>query len=395
MENENNSEPQFAGTLNLEEGTATKGGAEPVFTDDPNAVLNPPAEPLSGEPPATQPVETPPAVVPPVTTPNDWLKNWNERAGTQFQTEDEAIEEIKSSRGLKEKLTDYEKRVQELAVLDDPFVRDIAKAKKAGIGIELYLDAVKMDVDKLETKSALKEAYMRRNAELVATDPEFAGMKFERDYQAKYGKIGEILDVSGLEEFEAKEKTLEFNREQDFIKRSLNAEAIQDKKYLSEWKKQHVTIPDVPQQTGMTDEQIQQYKSQVDSFVSLNEKVEIPIGDQKFNFGLKDYKETLKKDLLNPFETLKKHGIDIENGLIDSTKLGKLLIAAYVGDNVGKPLSDWSIDAKNIELLKNKLASPAPAQPIAAGAAPGADDDMFARFGKGMAAAKEAQRQSQ
>lgn len=385
-------EPTFAGTIDFETGKIERVADNPNLVDDQNAAITPQEDqPLNEEPPVTPVVEAP-KVETPIT--NDYLKNWNERAGTQFQTEDEAIEEIKSSRGLKEKLTDYEKRLGELSVLDDPFVRDIAKAKKAGIGIELYLEAVKMDVDKLDTKQALKEAFLRRNAELVATDPEFAGMKFERDFQARYGKIGEVLDVSGLDEIEAKEKTLEFNRDQDFIKRSLNAEAMQDKKFLSDWKKQHITIPDVPQQNGMTDEQIQQYTSQVDSFVGQNEKVEIPIGDLKFNFGLKDYKDTLKKELLNPFETLKKHGIDIENGLIDSTKLGKLLVAAHVGNNVGKPLSDWSIDAKNIELLKNKLVAPAPAQSIAAGAAPGAEDDMIARFGKGMAAAKAAQSQS-
>lgn len=399
----NNPDPQFAGTIDLETGKVEKVSDNPNLTDDPNAVIVDTGAAGSGAGGGGNPDEAAAAEAEAAriaaeaekakNTNTDWLKDWNERAGTQFQTAEEAIEEFKSGRGLKEKLTDYEKQLGELKVLDDPFVRDIARAKKAGIGIELYLEATKMDVDKLDPKQALKEAFLRRNAELVATDPEFAVMRFERDYQAKYGKIGETLDIAGLEELEAKEKTLEFNRDQDFIKRSLNAEAFQDKKYLNEWKKQHVTIPDVQEQAGMTDAQIQQYTQQVDIFVGQNEKVEIPIGDLKFNFGLKDYKETLKKELLNPFETLKKHGIDFETGLIDSTKLGKLLIAAYVGDNAGKPLSDWTLDAKNIELLKNKLVQPAPAQPIAAGA-PGADDDMWTQFGKGIKAQREAQRQS-
>lgn len=399
MEN-NNPDPRFAGTIDLETGKIEKVSDNPNLTDNPDASL----EDTSGAGGVNEGTGEPGAAAVAATTTTDetaklaaaeaeknadYLKIWNEKAGTQYQTIEEAIEEIKSGRGLKEKLIDSEKKLGELSVLDDPFVRDIAKAKKSGIGIELYLEALKMDVDKLDAKQSLKEAFLRRNADLVATDPEFAGMKFEKDYQAKYGKIGEQLDVKGLDEFEIKEKTLEFNRDQDFIKRSLNAEAMQDKKYLNDWKKQHITIPDAPQQAGMTDAQIQQYTLQVDSFVGQNEMIEIPVGDKlKFNFGLKDYKETLKKELLNPLETLKKHGIDVENGIIDPDKLGKLLTAAYVGGNIAKPLSDWAVDARNIEFLKQKVVQPAPTQSIAAGAAAGAEDDLATRFAKGMAAQK-------
>ncbi len=395
-------EPAFAGTLDLEAGSATKAteGQEPPPDPQPTATEDPVVSGggdggANGEPvaaaAAAQPAgdgAAPVAVEPAKNT--DWLKGWNEKAGTQFQTEDEAIEYLKVSRTDKEKLTDYEKKLGELSVLDDPFVRDIAKAKKAGIGIELYLEAVKMDVDKLDAKQTLKEAFLRKNAEIVALDPELAGMQFEEDYQARFGKISEELDVAGLDEIEANAKTLEFKRKQEIVKRTLNVTVAQEKNYLNDWKKKHITIPDVQQQAGMTDAQIQQYTSQVDSFVGQNEKIEVPVGDLKFNFGLKDYKETLKKELLSPIETLKKHGIDVENGLIDPEKLGKLLTAAYVGQNIAKPLSDWSIDAKNIEFLKNKVIQPAPTQPIAAGGAPGAEDDLAIRFAKGMAAQKEA-----
>ncbi len=383
----------FAGTFDLEAGTFEKASDNPNPNDNPESTLEESTVENGG---AGEGGEAG-AATPDVSheTPNtDWLKNWNEKAGTQYQTEDEAIEDIKSSRGLKEKITDYEKKLGELSLLDDPMVRDIARAKKAGIGIELYLEAVKMDVDKLDAKQALREDFIRTNAELFATDPEFAGMKFEKDYHAKYGGIGKALDVSGLDEFEAKEKTLEFNQDQEFIKRSLNADSVGAKKRLTEWKKQHISIPDVPQQQGMTDAQIQQYTSQVETFIGQNEKIEIPVGDKmKFNFGLKDYKETLKTELLNPLETLKKHGIDLDNGTIDAEKLGKLLTAAYVGQNLAKPLSDWSIDARNIEFLKNKKVQPAPTQPIAAGA-PQPEDDLAMRFAKGMKAQKEALSQS-
>ncbi len=318
----------------------------------------------------------------------DYLKSWNEKAGTQFQNDDEIINEVKAGFALKEKIKEYENKLKEYSDFDDPMVKDIARARKAGIGLELYLEAVKMDVDKLDAKQTLKEAFFRKNAGLVATDPEFAAMKFEIDYKARFGKIGETLDVAGLDDFEAQKKTLEFNQEQDYIKRSLNVEATQDKNYLKEWKSKNITIPDVPQQRGMTDEQIQQYFQQADSFVGQNEKVEIPIGDKKFNFGLKDYAETLKKELRDPINTLKKHGIDLESGTIDPGKLGKLLTSAYVAENIGKPLSDWSVDARNIEYLKTKKESPAPSQAIAGGA-PGTEDDFWTRFAKGVKAQKE------
>jgi hypothetical protein len=238
-------EPTFAGTIDLETGKVEKVSDNPNLTDQPDANITDDSAGAGGgdqggggdnpDTAAAAAVEAARVAEAEKAKNNntDYLKNWNEKAGTQFQTEDEAIEHLKSSRDYKQKLTDYEKQLGELKVLDDPFVRDIARAKKAGIGIELYFDAMKMDVDKLEAKQALKEDFLRNNAELVATDPEFAGMKFERDYLAKFGKADEKLDVSGLDEFEAKEKTLEFNQNQDFIKRSLNAEAMLAKKRLT------------------------------------------------------------------------------------------------------------------------------------------------------------------
>lgn len=386
----------FAGTIDLESGKVERVADNPDLVDDPNAVI----EPAAGDPPAgdgsAQPANSDPAPVaqPPAaaaaTTQSDYLKNWNEKAGTQFQTDDEIIEEIKASRASKEKLTDYEKKLGELSVLDDPFVRDIARAKKAGIGIELYLEAVKMDVDKLEPKQVLREAFFREN---LGSNPKLLEQRFEREYRAKYGAIGQKPDVSGLDELEAKIKLDEFNQEQEFLQLSFEDEVRLKRNFMHDWKQKNVTIPDVPQQATMTDAQIQQYTSQVDSFVGQNEKFEIPIGDLKFNFGLKDYKETLKKELLNPIETLKKHGIDIENGTIDAEKLGKLLTANHVVANVAKPLSDWTLDQRNLELLKNKMVQPAPSQPIAAGAPP-SDDDIWARMGKGIQAQRQAQSQS-
>lgn len=387
---------EYLGTLDMESGKVVKsetGIEEPLVAEqveeggDVNAATKQQEQATEGQDQETAAAATQTAAT---ETKVDYLKSWNEKAGTQFQNDDEIINEVKAGRALKEKITEYENKLRELSDLDDPMVRDIAKARKAGIGLELYLEAVKMDPDKLEAKQALKESFFRKNADLVATDPDFAAMKFERDYKAKFGRIGETLDVAGLDDFEAKEKTLEFNQEQDFLKRSLNAEATQEKNYLKEWKSKNITIPDVPTQRGMTDAQIQQYFQQADSFVGQNEKFEVPIGDKKFNFGLKDYAETLKQELRDPINTLKKHGIDLENGTIDPAGMGKLLTLAHIAQNIGKPLSDWSIDARNIEYLKNKKESPAPSQAIAGGA-PANEDDLLARFAKGMKAIREAE----
>ncbi len=384
-------DPQFAGTIDLETGKverASDGAVEPTEPVDTEAAIiaDPNKEPDPNA--ATEPVTGTEAKTG-TTNIADYLKSINEKAGLQFQTDDEIVTEIRAGRALKEKFTtEYETKLKAFSELD-PMALDIDRARKAGIGIDLYLDAVKMDVEKLDAKNTLKEAFLRRNADLVASDPDFARMKFDREFKARFGKMDEKLDVSGLDEFEAKEKTLEFNQEQDFIKRSLNAEAMQDKKWLAEWKKTHISIPDNVQQGGMTEEQIQQYFTQADSFVSQNEKIEIPVGDKKFNFGLKDYGETLKKELRNPIETLKKFGIDLEKLTIDPVGLGKLLIANHIANNVGKPLSDWTVDARNIEYLKTKKDSPAPSQAIAGGAAP-AEDDLFGRFAKGVKAQREA-----
>jgi hypothetical protein len=355
---EENPDSGYRGTFDLESGEVNKG-AEYVQPDNIIEEEVESSDPVVNSGVADAVIEDP-IIEKELSV--DYLKSWNEKAGTQFQNDDEIVNEIKASKATREKLTEYESKLKEYSDLDDPMIRDIAKAKRAGIGINQYLNALQMEPEKLDAKTALKEDYLLKNADLVATDPEFALMKFERDFKAKFGRIGETLDTSGLDDFEVREKTLEFNREQDFIKRSLQAEANISKKSLSEWKQKYVTIPDVPQQRGMTDEQVQQYFQQADLFVGKNEKIEIPVGDKKFNFGLKDYGETLRQELKNPIDTLKKHGIDLVNGTIDPERLGKLLTAAYVAQNIAKPLSDWSVDARNIESLKAKKVAPAPSQ---------------------------------
>jgi len=384
-------DPQFAGTIDLETGKMEPivDATEVGFIESEGATIEKPIETATEVKPAegakTEDVSR-------ETTRIDYYKSLNEEAGTQFENNEGVVNEIKASRALKEKLTDYETKLKTFEGLD-PIAFDIDRARKAGIELDLYLEAVKMDTSKLDAKQALKEDFLRKNAELVATDREFAVLKFERDYKARYGKLDETLDTTGLDEFEVKAKILEFNQEQDFIKRSKNADHVQAVKSLNEWKKKHITIPDAPQQKGMTDEHIQQYYSQADTFVVQNDKIEIPIGDKKFNFGLKDYAETLKGELRNPIETLKKHGIDIPNGIIDAVKLGKLLTSAYVAQNLAKPLATWMQDSKNIEFLKDKKDKPAPSQSTAGGALP-IEDDLLAQFSKGIEAKMAAQRQS-
>ena len=60
---------------------------------------------------------------------------------------------------------------------------------------------------------------------------------------------------------------------------------------------------------------------------------------------------------------------------------------------MAKPLSDWAVDARNIEFLKQKMIQPAPSQTIAGGALP-SEDDLIARASKGLRAQREAQSQS-
>ncbi len=171
----------------------------------------------------------------------------------------------------------------------------------------------------------------------------------------------------------------------------LKSDEIASKRFAGDWKQKNVTISE-PQAQGMSQEQIQQYYNQANSVVDEFENISIPVGDKVFNFGLEEYKESLRQDLAQPIETLKRFGVDLELGTIDPAKFAELLLSNYALGEIGKPLTDWHLEQANAQTVRQQLNTPTPATPIGSGAnkTPTVDE----RVAQAFQADREARRQS-
>lgn len=307
-------------------------------------------------------------------------------AGYDLDSEEKIIEYLHSGRELQTKFTEYEKKAKDYESMDS-LALDIDRAKKAGIDIDLYWDARKMEPEKLDVKEALRREFMLRNSQLVSDDVRFANMKFENDYKAKYGILDKKLDDAEKEE----------QAEQiEFAKRALDVDAKSAQRYLQEFKQKHVTIPEAQQQVqqGLSKEQsdqiVNQYFTQAEEYADSLEAIEISVGGKSFNYGLDNHKSQVKSELKDVVQTLRGIGVDIETGAIDAEKLGEFLIYPKIVADL-KPVIDFAIEQRNAEIVTTRTTQPAPTQSLAGGNA-GRQLTEEERLGEAFRARREAQR---
>lgn len=319
-----------------------------------------PEAPVEQAPVETVAEETTPETV-------EYWKSLAEKAGVEAGSEDDIVNYLQQFGQVSKDLPTLKEKAKYYESLD-PLALDLDKAKKAGIDENLYLKARSLDTANLSDDDAIWMQFELQNAQLVKDDPKFARMKFEKELKAKYG-----LADAQLDELEAEE-----NRDEiEFQKRSKIADAQSAKRYLQDWKQQNVTIPETQQFPKEEElEQIRnEYFQQADGFVDSIDTLDIPLDDSNvFKYGLEGVKDSIREDLRNPLETLKRHGIDLENQRIDAEKFGELLAVYYAFDGFSKPFSDYVLEKRNKEQVISKTR-PEPPQPQVGGALPEKDFD--------------------
>lgn len=325
-----------------------------------------PAEPKTGsqEPaPAGQPIDV-------------LIKRIREAAGLEVKSEDEIIAEIKSARDLKSKFEETNQALNSL----DPLAKDIDRAVKAGMDVEQYLEARKMDPEKMSDAEALKRAYMLRNQKLVSTDAKFAEKKFELEQKAKYGVLYE--DMTDEERQQRAEEI-------DFATRSQKIDAIEAKEFLAEYKRKNITIEDRSSaDAAKRQEFVDKYYTRSEAFVNELESLDVPVDNGVFKLGVDEFSGEIREDLKNPIVTLKKMGVDLETMSIDADLLGETLVKLKALDSIGPKLSKWAAEQKAAEIIGRAAGTPPPPQSLAGGALPEKDHDLK------VAEAIEAQRQA-
>lgn len=331
-------------------------------------------------PPTPEPAPTPEPVVEP-TQPIDYLKVFNERAGFQFQSEDELVNKLKSSRELETKFTEYEKELNRYKAID-PRALEIDNVLKSGTDLNLFLEAKQFDIQALEGKEAMYHKFLRENP---GYEREYAKLLFEKQYQRDYSIIDQVFDENSVDPMELPLRKKQFEDEQKLARMDREHKQKEAKRFLSDWKAKLTTVPEAK---PVDQEALyKQFRQQAEQIAGQTEKFEIQVEDKKFNFGLDGFKGELKDKLSDPVKAFKELGYDAESGSIDPNKIAEALKALHIVKNIGKPLKDWALEQFNIQTVAATLRQPAPPQPIAGGVPV---EDHMTKVGKALIAAKGA-----
>lgn len=351
----------FLGSFRSDDGSEVQPGEEAVKVEKEPEV---PAATQTKEPEAA--ATKAPAAEPAAQTKEPEVKvieYWKEigaAVGEEFPDKDAVINKLKSSRDLEKQNKELATKAKYYESLD-PMALDVDKAKKAGIDLDLYLEARKLDPETIEGKEALRKKFYLENPDMKSST---ANILFEDEYNSKFGIITKVMD-----EVEAAENAPKV----DLARARLEAETTRAKKFLANWKSEHVTIPEGP--SGLTEEEQKKiredYMNRASEFVSTIGELEIPVGEKSFKFGVESYLKDIEDDIKNPLETLKKFGVDLEKQEIDPEKFGEVIAKLKALNDIGGPLSKWALEQSDGQTLKEKLDLPAPTN-IPAGGDPGA-----------------------
>lgn len=243
----------------------------------------------------------------------------------------------------------------------DPLVKDIAKATKAGVDINTYLNARSLDVEKMDDKSALFQKFKLDNADAFSRNEKFAKEKFEREYRAKYASVDKVLNEDDFDSLEEYQQALD---DQEFIKESLRDDAVRAKQDLNKWQQENITIKE--QDNQISPEEIQQrqqaYNEQVNSTLESTKGLEVPVGDEKFTFDIgSEGKDFIREGLADPEKALKEvFGVDLANGQVNTDKMrdALVLVKAFQDKKLGEQLKRFAIEKYNKETLKGQQENP-------------------------------------
>ena len=332
------------------------------------AGTQPPVVPTPETPEGPKVQETPPQV--------DTWKEFSGKVGFEV-TEEQVIADLKLKKEFENKFNESKSKYDALS----PIALDIDRATKSGLDLDLYLDARKMDVEKLGAYASLEKMYFLSHPEVYATDPDFAREKFRRDYEVKFGLLTQKLDP-----VEAEQKKTEI----DFLDRQLKVEHVQAKKFLSEFKVKNTTIPDAPKPED-NQKIVEQYQQQAQEFVTDLGSLDIPVGDEVFTYSLEPHLGEIEAAVKDPIGFLALHGIDIVKGTADAKKFGEMVTKLLILENLSKPLAVWASEQGAAKVVKQKLDGPAPTQTLAGGVTPEKTTDQ--KVAEAIVADREAKRQ--
>lgn len=232
---------------------------------------------------------------------------------------------------------------------------------KTGGDYKQALSALSMDFDNMNEKEVLRQKFYQDNSSLVQKDKEYADMKFEREYESKYGILSKEFD----DEFEKEEFESNNSKEIEFAKKSLQRDFEDSKDLLNEWKNSNIT-PSTPEES-LSETEIKEitekHNAAVQSTLDSFEGTHISIDDNPDNDYLvgvtEETRETLKEVLSDPRDFLSEVvGVNFDSGEIDYESLALAANLLLNADTLGPSLRQYSVERKNKETIEGMMDNP-------------------------------------
>lgn len=309
----------------------------------------------------------------------------SEETGIDVASDDDVINSLKE-------LSDFRKNKDSAPELSKA-IRQAIEVEKSGGNLAVHFTRTGMDFDKMDAKEVLRQNFFKKEAKLHASNPEFAQMKFERQFTDSYGKW---LDYEKLTSQEDKDDFVEESGQKniDYEKMMFENDVSNAKEELNAWKEEATPVAQ-PQNGGMTEDEAtefaEKYQERAKVALSNFEAVSIEMGEglDDFSLGLNDKTSPLVKQwAASPADFLA--AIGFEGKEIDVERLLPVMTLIAEADNgtLGGRIAKFATDSETLDTIKNKVDKPtsstSPAVPQDRGSG-----DVWEQIGEAAVIAKE------
>jgi hypothetical protein len=238
-----------------------------------------------------------------------------------------------------------------------PALREAIEAEKKGIPPATFFSVTSVDPDKMTAKDLLRRKFHLENPTLASEDPEFADMKFEADYEAKFSILGESR---AEDDFDRPEQYQRYLNERKFAEKALSFESKQAKGLINDWKAKALAV--APAEEGPSQEDIeaanQRYTAETELVMSKLSDLPVKVSDKEtFNVALtKAEKEQVKGYLADPSKFLSMIGFGSDT--LNQAVFAQAVAWLVAKDSVGERLAVQRIESKNKEVVTRKIENP-------------------------------------
>lgn len=361
---ENGKTPEGEGGSGLPPEQTPEGGAEAASSAQA-------ADGGSQEPPTQPQTEAPDAGL----SDEDYFKALSEQTGYKIENDDQIIQTINF----------LKKQAEEAIPKNDlsPVLQEAIEYEKKGGDVRKLFEVMSIDVDKTAPRDALRQKFMLENAEIAKSDPEYAQMKFEREYENKYAILSQNYEV---EDFENESDYYEWKRQKEFAQKEFDYETSRAKESLKGMKES--ALKEIPEKkNGLSEEELirirQDYLKSAEDYANSFDVVEFsidPEGKDKFNIGLNDQTRPLFDDWIrNPHKFYEYIGIPADGKTVDMEKFGAHLaltamLAAKGENSIGYLLKKYLQENADLDTIEKKVINP---KGESSSAPPAADDERL------------------